>query len=573
MPTPPDIAIRQCARIRGWSLLVLIVCSGVLLTIPARVVWLQQAPSPHLTASIERSTSRTRPLVRRGDLLDRRGRLLATSSVGRRAFIDPALVTDPPTLGSQLHQAIGVSGSSVQRVMAGRTHLRYVALPGLLEDWQVQRLRAQPIKGVYLESVPIRQYPQQFGAASLVGTVGYEHTGLAGVEHTLQDDLASTTGRLDTFRDAARRMMWVPPDGFDPGTDGQDIRLSIDLAVQQKAQERLAHAVSELGAAGGRLVVVDPTTGELLAVAQASRDNAPDAAATRLQRIRCVSDPYEPGSTFKPFVWAAATSAGLVRVDEVLPTPHSTGHRTTFGRLIRDAHYYGPSTWRKVLIKSLNSGMAIVAERMTHDSMQRLVSQLGFGRVSGCGLPGETAGLVTPDSKWSNYTQTSVAMGHEIGVTPIQMAQAFCVFARDGTVPSVTIRARSQDARMVTTRIFEPEAAALTRQIMHEVMLQGTGRRARSNLYTMFGKTGTAQMPKARGGGYHEDRYISSFIAGAPLDNPQLVVLCVIEDPDKSLGTYYGGSTAGPVVRDLIDYTLPYLGISPDIDTQAQPPA
>ena len=133
-------------------------------------------------------------------------------------------------------------------------------------------------------------------------------------------------------------------------------------------------------------------------------------------------------------------------------------------------------------------------------------------------------------------------------------------------MPSVTIRDRTHDEGVVTTRIFDPAVAQLTRDIMHDVMNEGTGRRARSTHYSMFGKTGTAQMPKKEGGGYHQDRYISSFIAGAPLQEPKLVVLCVIEDPDKSKGSHYGGSTAGPVVRDLIDFTLPYLGVAPDLE-------
>ena len=558
--------IRQCQRIRGWGFLCLLFCSALLLTIPIRVIWLQQSPSEPLQASIQRSSSRSTPLVRRGDVLDCRGRVLATSSVGHRAFIDPSLVDDPLTLGVELHQAIGLSGAQVQRLLAGRLHRRYVAMPNLLEPWQIQRLEGQPIAGVFLEAIPVRRYPQQLDAASLVGMVGQEHKGLAGIEYVLERDLQAHNGRLETYRDAARRPMWVPPSGFEPGMDGRDVRLSIDLVVQRYAESRLTQAIKELGAAGGRLIVINPETGAIVTVAEVQTDGPDAPTQQRLHRVRSVSDPYEPGSTFKPFVWAAATSAGLAKSDEVLSTPSAVGHRTSFGRLIRDAHYYGPSTWRKVLVKSLNSGMAIVAERMSHQSMQHLVDQLGFGKISGCGLPGETAGLVTSVQDWSNYTQTSVAMGHEIAVTPVQMARAFCAFARDGSMPSVTIRDRTRDEGVVTTRIFDPAVAQLTREIMHDVMNEGTGRRARSTHYSMFGKTGTAQMPKKEGGGYHQDRYISSFIAGAPLQDPKLVVLCVIEDPDKSKGSHYGGSTAGPVVRDLIDFTLPYLGVAPDLE-------
>jgi len=556
-------APEQSLRIASWGTAAAIAATMGLLLVPLRVFQLQEAPSEQLAAAVAGNAAVRHPLVRRGDILDRRGRLLATSSLGWRAFADPAEADDPTLLGARLEAAIGIPAVDTDRTLSGRLHRRYVPVSDILEEWQVTRLRGAGIRGIGLEPRPVRHYPQALDAASLVGMVGFEHTGLAGLEHTMEGTLHPTAGRFRTIRDASRRTMWIPPDGFDPGADGTSIRLSIDLAIQRLAHTRLTAAVAEFGAAGGRLVVMDCRTGELLAAVDVSDEQS--QADPRLRRNRCVTDPYEPGSTFKPFIWAAATQQELADPDEILPTPSNGPHRTSFGRRIRDAHYRGPTSWRMVLVKSLNSGMAIVSERMKRPDMRTLVASLGFGQSTWCGLPGETGGIVTSERNWSAYTQTSVAMGHEIAVTPVQMARAFCVFAADGRLPSATMRARTADAPYLSRPVFEPEIAALTRRTLVRVMTEGTGTRAQSSTYSMFGKSGTAQLPKTEGGGYHEDRYVSSFIAGAPATTPRIVVLCVIDDPNRSLGTWYGGSTAGPVVRDLVDGVLPYLGVAPDL--------
>lgn len=562
------------SRLTTWSLAITILMTIALLAVPIRVAWMQVAPHAQLAESAGSNQSQRMPLVRRGDLLDRRGRLLATTTRRWRAFIDPIAADDPATLGARLGQRLGISPAEIDRQLAGKLDRRYVPVTEVLADWQIQRLRAEPISGVGLEPRPVRHYPQALPGASLIGLVGFEHAGLGGAEHALEPALRSVDGELTTVRDASRRTMWIGPDGFQPGRDGDSVRLSIDLAIQLLVEERLGQAVTALGAAGGRVVVMDPMTGELLAAADVLADTPPRPGAPedtlrhtqpRLGRHRCVTDPYEPGSTFKPFVWALATQRGLASPDEMLQTPVGPAHRTSYGRRIRDAHYYGPSSWRKTLVKSLNSGMAIVAERVEHDAMRATITALGFGRPTGCGIPGETGGIVTPANDWSKYTQTSVAMGHEIAVTPVQMARAFCTFARDGSMPGVTILAVDPDATGPGQVVFDEETTLLTRTIMTDVMTQGTGRKAQSESYSMFGKSGTAQLPKAGGGGYHEDRYISSFIAGAPAQAPRIVVLCVIDDPDRSRGAWYGGSTAGPVVRDLVDRVLPYLGVAPDL--------
>lgn len=563
---------RQARRIAFWAIGCSIVACMAMLGISLRVLQLKVAPSSQLQALMGDPIS-TRPSVgRRGDLVDRRGRLLATSTIGWRLFIDPSLVDDLGTIGVELQDLIGLDAIETDRKLNRRLHSRFVPVSDILEDWQVDRINSADLRGIGLERRLVRSYPQGSTAARLVGTVGFDHQGLGGLEHALEDQLLGQGGKLRYLRDVRNRPMWVASDGYQPHVDGEPVRLTIDLAIQRYLEERLQEAVDDCNAGGGRAIVIDPESGEILALSDIinKRDGWPGQPEDplrekheRLGRNRCVTDPYEPGSTFKPFVWAVATESGAASAQEVLPTPSGIPHRTSTGRRIRDVHYYGPVTWRRVLVKSLNSGMAIVAERISEEAMQGCVERFGFGQRTGCGIAGETAGLVTPPKTWSSYTQVSVSMGHEIAVTPLQMVRGFAAFARDGSLPS--LRMVSEDeSTLIQQQAISSDMAREVREILEEVMTDGTGRNSQSKQYRLFGKSGTAQLPKVEGGGYHEDRYISSFIAGAPFSEPEVVVLCVIDDPDRSLGAWYGGRVAGPVTRDVIDFTLEYMGVPAD---------
>jgi cell division protein FtsI (penicillin-binding protein 3) len=367
--------------------------------------------------------------------------------------------------------------------------------------------------------------------------------------------------------------MWVEPTGYQPGASGRDVQISIDLVIQQIVERRLTEAVTKRNAGGGRAVVIDCLTGEILALPDVLQERDGWESTARdpgrdihpgLARNRCVTEPYEPGSTFKPFVWAAATEMGLARPEDVLPTPATPAYRTSQGRRIRDSTYVENATWRVVLQKSINSGMSMVAERMSHRQMQGVVERFGFGRRTRCGVPGESIGIVTTPDDWSHYTQTSVSMGHEIAVTAVQMARGFSVFARDGTLPvlRLTKAAPDEDTFSYVNRVVSPQVVLTARDVMRDVV-EKSAHDIQSERYQIFGKSGTAQLPKREGGGYHEDRYVSSFVGGAPFDEPRLVVLCVIDDPDRKLG-HFGSAVAGPVVRDIMDETLTYLGVAPD---------
>lgn len=510
-------------------------------------------------------------IAKRGTLLDRRGRILAASRLGYTLFVDPSLVEDPTELALVLGDSIGLSPASIEEKIRSRPDRQYVVLESLLTDRQVSAVRKLDYRCIGLEQRLVREYPHGNVGGALIGLVGTEHTGLAGFENKFDATLTGESGKLIRQRDSKKRPIWVTPDQYFPTSDGQSVRLTIDVVIQDIAATRLREEIERCNAGGGRIIVADPKTGDILAMADilnpregwSQQTSDPNRELDpRLGRNRCVTDPYEPGSTFKPFVWSVATELGLASIDEILPTPSSQPYRTSFGRSIRDAYYYGPSSWRKVLVKSMNSGMAIVAQRFTYVQLQQAIHRFGFGEPTRVGLGGESSGIMTSATLWNDYTQTSVSMGHEIAVTPLQMVQGFCAFARDGTIPQLQLTPSRNGDVLIVRKAITAETAALTRQIMGEVMTEGTGQRAQSKMYSLFGKSGTAQLPKEDGKGYFEDRYIASFIAGAPIDSPELIVLCVIDDPDKSIA-YYGGTVAGPVVRDVIEDTLQYLGVSP----------
>ncbi|HIB50053.1 MAG TPA: penicillin-binding protein 2 [Phycisphaerales bacterium] len=533
------------------------------------VVQLKVSPPDKLAIATGSVTSTTRQLALRGQIYDRQGRLLAASRIGEKLFVDATLIKNVVTLSFELGEILSIPPAQIEEELRRKATKRYIVIKELLNDEEVHAINELRRRCVGLEEILVREYPHGGIGGPLIGIVGTDHKGLAGFESIFENVLAGTPGKFVRIRDTKRNTIWVSPIGLTPKTNGKNVQLSIDVVIQEIAYRRLQEEVIRCNAGGGRILVVEPETGEILAMADVLNprdgwsqqpEDANRKIDPRLGRNRCVTDPYEPGSTFKPFIWSYATQLGKATPDEILQTPANGPYRTSFGRTIRDAHYYGPSTWRKVLIKSMNSGMAIVAQRLSYAQLQEALKRFGFGETTRVGLGGETRGIVTSPSSWSDYTQTSVPMGQEIAVTPLQMVQGFCAFARDGTVPQLKLKPSTDEDVMFVREAITPEIAALTRQIMGQVMTEGTGKKSQSDLYALFGKSGTAQLPKTDGKGYFEDRYIASFIAGAPIDNPKLVVLCVIDDPDKSIG-HYGGVVAGPVVRDVIEETLQYLRV------------
>lgn len=592
---------QQSTRTRAWTRALAVGCAVLLVGTLGRVAQLKLWPHEQLDTAAGSRTSTTRELAPRGDILDQRGRPLAVSLVGHRLYCDPAWIYEKGWESAKkaskkdanaaaecdpfrdaaivLAPVLKQAPQKVYETLKANADRRYLVLAQELTDSQFDALRQVDLPGIGLESKLFRDYPAGQTASAIVGKVGFEHKGQAGIEYSQDKRMTPVDGEMTFLRDVQRRPLWIDRDDYIPGDPGEDVRLSIDLVVQEAAERHLQKMVEGMNAGGGRLVVMDVETGDILALVDTLRERKGWQEVTKdparkihpsLGRNRCVTDPYEPGSTFKAFVWARATELGKARPEEIIRL--GTGpYQTPFGRVIRDVKYPGPISWKTVLVKSSNGGMAIVGQRMSHGEMQQALRDFGFGQRVNMGISGETAGLVTPSNKWSNYTQTSVSMGHEVGVTPVQMVRAFSAFCRpDGSMvnPRLVLPSGWDGTRTYQTAgksVIDPKIVDVARSAMAGVVEEGTARNAQSDKYRMFGKTGTAQLPKPKemGRGYFEDRYVASFIAGAPMDNPRIIVLAVIDDPDKAKG-HFGGSIAGPVVRDVVDETLEYLGVPYD---------
>jgi cell division protein FtsI/penicillin-binding protein 2 len=614
----------------------------------ARVVQLQCSPGRTLTPFISERINTVPELAPTGDLLDRRGLPVATSKFGERVFVDPIDFPNPPdealvlladALGMPVPDLAGrivpamrdnleiIEARSDEEPPAETGRLRrYVGIGKTLEDWRADavrglKLNGRPIPGVHIETRPVREYTAAAVAANVVGMVGGDMVGLSGAERLYGPLMRPAPGSLQYVRDARGEPMWIFPGGYTPPERGRDVRLSVDLEIQSIVVEELRRGVEEADAAGGRCVVMDPYTGEILAMADVVRPckdareydwNAPipkGGNGTRyriipkdtqskidpaLARNRCIEDVYEPGSTFKPFMWSACLMHGVTRPSEVFNT--YGGHWTTpYGRHITDVHGKPRLAWTDVLIQSSNIGMAQGVARLSFPQARSVIVSLGFGHKPGLGLSGESPGMVTTEKAWSKYTQTSVAFGYEVGVTPVQMCRAFSAYCRkgelSGTIPTSRLTAIDSDtaSRQPRTRVFPADIADKTRETMKGVTDILDGRMAAQKgkeevfRYISFGKSGTAQAPLGKppegkrrpkgSDGYYGGQYNVSFIAGGPFEDPRLVVLVVVDDPGPELvrkKQYFGSQVAGPVNRRIMERALGYLGVQPSEEKGAR---
>ena len=659
-------------RIDRCGVGMILMISLLLGVVVARVVQLQLAPDPRLMTYVgDHSAGQIVPALR-GDVVDRRGRLLASTRFGSRAFVDPLRLPDPPdevivelariidldpgpigrriadaishnrrildarssvqTIGPKTDAQVRAELISIIKARFARSNQppphdppdptpslrRYVRVSGVLSDEQIAAVRAIDAPGVHLERATVREYTAAHLAASIVGKVGFDGGGLLGAELLMDDRLTGIDGRVRYVRDAYGRPLWIEVGDYVPADPGRDVQLSIDIELQRIAADELNRGVQRADAAGGRLVMLDPDSGQILAMVDVVR-HLPDAVPFQwedrdsprqrsaqtprqryitlkpdpardihpaLARNRCVEDVYEPGSTFKAIVWASITDLDLADPNELIQT-HSGAWRTPYGRRIEDVNNHVQLTWFDVLVNSSNIGMSKVAARADFRQLHDAVRRFGFGRKTGIGLPGETAGIVTSLGDWTQWTQTSVSFGYEVAVTPVQMVRAYAAFARPGdragTIPDRLDLVASPDSpRPRDIRVLSPEVARLTREAMLQV-----GRRLDQTIrtfhyddqpfsYTLFGKSGTARIPlgappkgtRAPPGykGYFQHQYTTSFIAGAPADEPRIIVIVIIDDPGPALvraNRYYGSHVAGPIVRRVVERSLAYMGVEP----------
>ncbi len=551
-------------RVLTVSAVLVVMLSIGLLAQFGRVVQLKLAPPKQLATYTGRHHSRTAFHARRSDIVDRRGRLLASSQLATRLFADPGLIENLPIFCQVVGELVHVAPSTLKATIQKRIDRRYVVLEHELDKSALGQLKDLKLRGLGTQRWVKRLYPHGSRAGQLLGSVGFDATGLEGVEFAFNRDLVGRTGSLTYTRDVRGRPLNLQYESYDPPRDGAAIRLTIDLMIQSIAEEQLAISCKTFDAPYGQLVVMNPRNGHVLAMANYPPFDPKTLAKSTPQqwRNRCITDMFEPGSTFKPFVWAKAVDLKVIQPEQLFDCTDSGIWRSSKGRRIRDVRGHGKLTGQQVLIKSSNIGMAQIGLLLGSDRLHHAVEAFGMGQSTASSLPGESAGMVNPLRQWNHYSLTSIPMGQEIAATPLQLVRAFSGIANDGMMPATVIRIRKSADDLIYQHTLNPATAKQVRQVLRRVVQEGTGRRANSKHYPIFGKTGTAQIANPNGGGYLEDKYISSFIAGSPLEVPRIVVGCFVHRPDKQKG-YYGGTVAAPVVRRVIEKTLMYLGYPP----------
>ena len=509
----------------------------------------------------------------RGFVVDCRGRVLAASNVIDEVFIEPrrlAETDDIKETSDRLKTALNYPGLQICRMVSESKNPGFVRICSQITPLQRQAVVDAKIPGVGVQTVWQRYYPIGRLTSHLVGFVGTDRQGLSGLELRYDSVLAGQAGRQVYQVDVLRRPIGYRPDLAIASTDGQSIILTIDATIQQFTRSALLKQINEFQAESAVAIVMDPKTGAIAAMVSLPDYDPDDFSKTPPDNLKnCVlADPYEPGSIIKPIVAAIALDNGAVGFDEVFDCEDGYWGKYRIGEF--GSHRYGLLSVRNILVNSSNIGMAKIGIKLGRKRLYEGMKLFGFGTKTGADLPGEDAGLLWPVSKWSGYSVTRIPFGHEVLATSLQMIRAYCILANGGsTVTPHIVKAvvdseggvcRLREGAGGTGYIIKPEVAHwIVQNALVGVVNEGTGDQARLENCQVWGKTGTANIALSSGG-YDTTNYVSSFIGGAPAENPKLVVLVSIRKPKKSLGKgYSGGRVAAPVAREILEKTINYL--------------
>ena len=501
----------------------------------------------------------------RGAILDAVGTVLVESRALVRLDIAPTEVRDRRALGAALTRA-GVGADFVRR--ATDRNRKWVELPGRFLTTDVQDVLA--MRGVHSRPVIERVPPSTDGLRRLLGTVDREGRAIGGIESALDGALRGVPGRTVLVRAGRGGALATPEERYEPPAPGRTVVLTLHQGLQDIAERALSDAIRSMDARGGDIVVLDPHTGEIRALAS-RRARADASGATAL------TEPYEPGSTLKPFIAAALLERGRVELNDSVQT--YGGKYKLHGRTITDIHRATAMSFADVIRFSSNIGIVQFAERLSPREEYETLRDAGFGMSTGAPYPSESSGRLRPVDEWSLLSPASLAMGYEIAVTPLQLALAYGAIANGGELlePTLVKELRDDDGtvtfrarRRVVRRIMRPETAHAMRGLLREVVSSGTATSADLATYELAGKSGTARRMRSDGKGYEEGSYTASFVGLFPAEDPQLVILVKLDDPS---GSYYGGKIAGPVTKAVLEAAIAARDAALDPSRLGGPPA
>jgi len=544
------------------------------LAICGRLVYLQIFSYGKFIKQAGHQQQRAIPLApKRGVIYDRAGRELAMSVMVDSAFAVPNEVKDLPTAIALITR---ITGEDYNVVLADcRAHRTFCWVDRKADDQTIERISSLKLQGIHFQKEPKRFYPARDLAAQVLGSVGMDDAGQSGIEHEFDDQLRGRPGKMFISVDA--RKQWFSDVETQP-EPGQNLALTIDKNIQYIAEKELDQAIHDTQAIAGTVIVENPHTGEILALANRptfnpnSRKQITPGALTN----RAISYVYEPGSTFKLVTISGALEEKVTNPDEIFDC--QMGSIVYNGRRIHDSKPHGLLPVWGVLAESSDVGSIKIALRLGEDRFYNYIRAYGFGQQTGIELPGETRGLTKPPSRWSKVSIAAIAMGQEIGISPIQLASLISTFANDGVwvaprIVAGTVPPRSAPQTVAfhpaaSHRVISPYTAAQMRAMMQKVVLEGTGRKAILEGYSSAGKTGTAQKVDPATGAYSKTKYIGSFAGLAPVNNPQIVVAVIL---DSAVGPHQGGQVSAPVFRRIAQQVLEYLHVPHDLPLAPQP--
>ncbi len=546
-------------KLEGWrSRFVLIMVMVGFAALAARAFYLQGMHTDFLQAKGEARYGRVLELpASRGPVKDRNGQALAISTPVESIWATPDELDDVDDAKIRtLAKALAMPADEIRQKIA-RKDRQFVYLKRQISPDQASMVMALGVPGVFQQREFRRYYPAGEVMAHVVGFTGIADQGQEGIELAAESRLAGTPGSRKVIKDRKGRIV-EDVESLRAPRDGDEVTLAIDQRLQFLAHRELKAAVEQNRAKGGSMVILDAKTGEVMALVNQPDYNPNNRANVtgRQTRNRSVTDLFEPGSTMKPFTVAAALEAGIVTPTTLIQT--GQGAMTMGKWTINDSHPNGLITVAQVIQKSSNIGSAKIMLQIPAETMGNLYRELGFGVAPQSGFPGEAKGQLKPWTQWRPIEQATMAYGHGLSVSLLQISRAYTIFTNAGEILPLTLL--KQESHPIGKRIVSAETAdQVTRMMEMAVLPGGTAPRAQVPGYRVAGKTGTAH--KAELGGYAEKKYVSSFVGFGPVTNPRFIIAVMLDEP---AGKYYGGDVSAPVFSTVMGAALRMMSVPPD---------
>ncbi|MBI4743628.1 MAG: penicillin-binding protein 2 [Actinobacteria bacterium] len=542
--------------------------------ITARLIYIQVIRSEEFNKQALRQRLRKIKLTpKRGIIYDRNKNVLAMSIEVDSVYATPRFVKDPDNTAEKLSLILGMDKSIIKQKLTRKSGFVYIARK--IDKDKSKKIKKLKLKGIGYLRESKRYYPGSNLAPQLIGFAGMDNKGLTGLELYYDALLQGESGELVTEIDPLGRSI---PDGvlnLSPSIDGDNVVLTIDKNIQFVAESELKKAVESSKAKAGVVIVMDTKTGEILAMANMPSfdSNVYNQAEVETLRNRAVTDVYEPGSTMKIVIAASALEEKIVRPQDVFYLPSTI---KVADKEIKEAHERPPGnfTFSQIVSKSSNVGAVTIGLKLGKERIFRYIKSFGLMEKTGIDYPGEVKGYLPPLYRWYGSTIGNIPIGQGISVTALQMLRAVAVIGNDGVIvkpyllkdvlknETADSNGKSKSIKPVSRRVVSHETSQQLKNILKEVVAEGTGGNARVSGYEVAGKTGTAQKPKSNGKGYEKGKYIASFVGFVPADNPKLAVIVIIDEPQ---GVIWGGSIAAPVFSNVSEYSLRRLKVLPAV--------